>query len=126
MAMVDGVMYVGSGRGWLYALDANTGRQFWGYQTNGAVVASPVVAEGQLFVGSFGGGFHVLDAMTGAVKWIQEAGAPIGSSAAVVDGVVYVGTDGGSLVAIAGSGAPAASPVTDTPPDDADGESTAN
>jgi eukaryotic-like serine/threonine-protein kinase len=107
-ALVDGTLFVGSDRGWLYALDPNTGRQFWGYQTDGAVVASPVVADGQVFIGSFGGGFHVLDAKTGAVKWIHDVGAPVGSSAAVVDGMVYFGTDGGALVAVAGSGPPAA------------------
>lgn len=107
MALVDGILYAGSGRGWVYALDPNTGFQLWGYQTNGAVVASPVIAGGQLFIGSYGGGFHVLDAKTGEVKWIHEAGAPVVSSAAVLDGFVYVGSDAGTLFAIAGSGAPA-------------------
>jgi outer membrane protein assembly factor BamB len=107
MALVDGILYAGSGRGWVYALDPNTGLQIWGYQTNGAVIASPVIAGGQVFIGSYGGGFHVLDAKTGEVKWIHEAGAPVASSAAVLDGVVYFGSDAGSLIAIGGSGAPA-------------------
>jgi outer membrane protein assembly factor BamB len=107
MALVDGILYAGSDRGWLYALDPNTGFEHWGYQTNGAVIASPVVAGGQVFIGSYGGGFHVLDAKTGEVKWVQDFGAPVASSAAVLDGVVYVGSDAGTLFAIGGSGAPA-------------------
>src|SRR4051794_15263930 len=40
----DGVVYVGSGDGFLYAIDATTGGLRWRRATGGAVVSTPVAA----------------------------------------------------------------------------------
>ena len=106
--VADGTVYVGSGDGNLYALDAATGEPRWTFRTGNVVHASPAFADGIVFVGSWDGDFYAVDAKTGAEKWRFHGGQDpaihnqVGfqSSPAVVDGVVYVGCRDANLYAI--------------------------
>ena len=51
-AVVDGVVYVGSYDGKLYALDAVTGAVKWSYITGSGIESSPAVANGVVYIGS--------------------------------------------------------------------------
>ena len=51
-AVADGVVYVGSQDGNVYALDAATGTEAWSFATGGAVDSAPAVADGVVYVGS--------------------------------------------------------------------------
>ena len=52
-AVADGVVYVGSQDGNVYALDAATGAQAWSFPTGAPVTfSSPAVADGVVYVGS--------------------------------------------------------------------------
>jgi outer membrane protein assembly factor BamB len=92
-------VYFGSGDGNVYALDANTGKLVWKFQTGNVVHASPAIADGMVFIGSWDRYFYALDARTGEKKWAAMTGddpamhnhVGIESSAAVVDGTVYFG-----------------------------------
>jgi hypothetical protein len=44
-AVANGVVYVGSGDGNLYALKGSTGAKLWSYATDGQVFSSPAVAK---------------------------------------------------------------------------------
>ena len=55
LAIADGVVYVGSGDGRLYALDAETGQEKWRFKTDGAIVSSPAVAGGVVYFASTDG-----------------------------------------------------------------------
>jgi eukaryotic-like serine/threonine-protein kinase len=90
-AVVNGVVYVGSKDGNLYALDAASGAKKWAYQT-GKGVSSPVVVNGVVYVGSEDGNLYALDATSGAKKWAYQTGGYVISSPAVINGVVYVGS----------------------------------
>ena len=51
--MAHGVVYVDSGDGYVYALNAKTGALLWGkYTTGGDIQSSPAVSNGMLYVGS--------------------------------------------------------------------------
>jgi len=45
-AVVDGKVYIGSGDGNVYCLEATTGTQIWNYTTNDWVASSPAVVDG--------------------------------------------------------------------------------
>jgi len=98
-AVAGGRLYVGSGDGHVYALDAASGALVWKFATGDVVHASPAVVDGTVYIGSWDTFFYALDAATGAVKWKFKTGADpenhnqegIQSSATVVDGVVYFG-----------------------------------
>ena len=88
-AVADGVVYVGSWDGRLYALDAETGQEKWRFKTDGQVYSSPAVAGGMVYIGSLDGRLYALDAETGQEKWSFKTGSPVPSSPAVAGGVVY-------------------------------------
>jgi outer membrane protein assembly factor BamB len=54
-AVANGVVYVGSTDGNVYALNAKTGAKLWSGSTGNAVFSSPAVANGVVYVGSFDG-----------------------------------------------------------------------
>lgn len=51
-AVADSTVYVGSGDGSVYAIDAEDGIEQWAVQTDGPVYSSPVVVEGTVYVGT--------------------------------------------------------------------------
>ena len=73
--MANGVVYVGSEDGNVYALKASTGALLWSYAiVNQGVYSSPVVANGVVYVGSHFGSPNVfaLNASTGALLWSYD------------------------------------------------------
>jgi eukaryotic-like serine/threonine-protein kinase len=97
-AVVDGVVYVGSGSDNVYALNAATGALIWSHNI-GAATAAPAVANGVVYVGTSAvtegaeGTFYALNAATGDQLWSYPLGEETGAlPASVVDDVVYFGT----------------------------------
>ena len=65
----EGRVYIGSGDGFFYALDASTGAVRWKFQTGGAADGSPVLASGLVVAASTDGILHALEPATGKEKW---------------------------------------------------------
>lgn len=87
--VVDGVMYVTSGRDDVYALTAKTGEPKWEYHPNfpnlgepdikvccGIVNRGVAVGSGKVFVGRVDGQLVALDQNSGKVAWQIEVGSP--------------------------------------------------
>lgn len=89
--IVDGVVYVGSLDGSLYALDSHSGPAVWQFKTGAGIISSPAVANGVVYVGSEDMNLYAIDAKSGRQHWSFATGAQVTSSPAVVDGVVYFG-----------------------------------
>lgn len=104
--IADGVAYVGSYDGNLYALSAATGESIWTYTTGADVIepnlqvplgitGSAHVADGVVYVGDSAGLIHAIDAFSGAVIWAVEVetqdAASIWSSPVVWNGMVFIG-----------------------------------
>jgi outer membrane protein assembly factor BamB len=87
-----GTVYVGSGDGYVYALEASSGNLKWKYQTGYHVQSSPAVSEGIVYVGSKDNYVYALDATTGTLKWEYATGGEILNSPTVFGRVVYVGS----------------------------------
>jgi PKD repeat protein len=88
----DGVVYVGSYDGNIYAIDAANGAKKWNVTTESEVWSSPCVSDGIVYFGSYGGRFYALDAATGTGKWSSMAvGQNEHSSPCISDGIVCVG-----------------------------------
>jgi glucose dehydrogenase len=117
-AVVNGVVYIGSDDGNLYALNASTGVKIWNYTTsfqqtymNGnQVTSSPAVSQGIVYVGSVGGNIYAFNATTGDKIWSYYTGPSVNygggywhgvqASPAVANGVVYVGSVDGDMYAL--------------------------
>jgi len=51
-AVANGVVYVGSQDGTIYALLADSGAELWSFPTGGPILSSPAVVNGVVYVGS--------------------------------------------------------------------------
>ena len=99
-AVVDGVVFVGSADGKVYALDAFDGSEVWNYTTGDVVFSSPAVVDGVVFVGSADGKVYALDAFDGSEVWNYTTVDAVFSSPAVAGGVVFVGSDDHKVYAL--------------------------
>jgi outer membrane protein assembly factor BamB len=94
-AVVNGVIYLGSDDGTVYALNASTGAKLWSYATGLLMRSSPAVANGVVYIASEGAmlispSVFALNANTGAQLWIFATAQNVVSSPVVVNGVVYI------------------------------------
>jgi outer membrane protein assembly factor BamB len=86
-AVVNGVVFVGSNDGNIYALKASTGSKVW---SNGGE-GSPAVGNGDVYVGQ--GSISALSAATGALLWSSRTNDGSVAAYTLADGVVYVGAN---------------------------------
>ena len=101
-AIHEGVIFIGSDDGNVYALDATaSGAVLWTYSTGDSVWASPAVADGKVYVGSLNHWFYALDEQTGSLVWSYYTGSTsrLVSSPAVADGMVFVCDEEGEIFA---------------------------
>ena len=98
-AIADGVVYIGSGAGFLSAVDLQTGKPRWKYKVSqeGVGESSPAVSNGVVYVGDLAGIFHAVDIKTGKALWTFKTGADIKSSPVVADDRVLIGSYDGTL-----------------------------
>jgi outer membrane protein assembly factor BamB len=90
--LAQGILYVGSDDGHLYALGADTGAKRWAFDAGAAVRGSAVVEAGLIAVTDANSVLHVVDAATGTQRWEIGGILDVGD---VSDGVLYsAGEDG--------------------------------
>lgn len=123
-AVADGVVYVGSNDGNLYAIDQRTGTKKWVFKTDARIPSSPAVADRLVYFTSYDGNFYAVDAASGTVKWKfgipgerryaathLHGSLPVGetmpdpfdvylSSPVVWNGAVYFGSGDGNVYAL--------------------------
>ena len=112
--VIDGVMYTSGTWGYVYALDAATGRELWRYDPKATYQAARnpccdlvnrgvAVWKGKVYVASVDGRLHALEARTGRQIWVRDTivdhslpysstGAPI-----VAGRVVIIGNSGSDM-----------------------------
>ncbi len=73
-AVVDRTVYIGSGDHHVYALDAQSGKMLWAFETGNVVHASPAVSAGVVYVGSWDRNLYALDSATGKLIWKFQTG----------------------------------------------------
>jgi polyvinyl alcohol dehydrogenase (cytochrome) len=107
-SVVDGVVYVGSWNGNMYALDASSGQPLWTFNINDpnpgqrggfpGIQSSAAIANDMVYFGGADANVYALDAHNGTMVWKTPLGDPdpvegahVWSSPAVFNGKVYVG-----------------------------------
>lgn len=96
-AIVDDVVYVGASDGYLYAIDAQTGKSTWKYYTAASIKSSPSIHNGVIYFGDEDGIFHAVDIATQKKKWHFSAEGEIISSANFAGDRVLFGSYDGFL-----------------------------
>jgi len=126
--VANGIVYIGSYYGSLYAFDAVTGKSKWVAPTGNLIKwSSPAVANGVVYIGSDDGKLYAFNAATGRQLWATPTGKAIDSSPTVVNGVVYIGSTDGKLYAFNATtgkqlwATPTGGPITSSSPAVANG-----
>lgn len=83
-AIGGGRVYVGSDKGRLHCLAADTGRELWHFDTKDAVTAAPALGGDRLYLTSNDGRLYALQAATGAELWQFSTDEKISAGAIVV------------------------------------------
>ena len=92
----DGTVFFGTPARFVYAIDAQTGREKWKFEVGASISGAPTYYDGNIYFGQQGAedDFYCLDATTGELVWKQSVDWVWGSATAS-DGMVYVpGIDG--------------------------------
>ncbi len=93
-AAIDaGLLYIADLSGFLYCLDAQTGEQYWTYDTYAAIWGSAYVADGKVYIGDEDGDIAVLQAGKD-LKVLTEInmGSAVYTTPVAKDGVLYIVT----------------------------------
>jgi len=122
-AVSDGVVYIASMDGHLYAVDQETGKERWTYKSRMPIASSAAVVDGTVYFVSSVGALAALDAKSGNIKWtlpteyerkfeaknlhgypsaaqtMPDAWDLFTSSPTVVNGKVYFGSGDGNVYA---------------------------
>ena len=94
-------VYVGSGDGAIFKLDAANGQQLWRYKTKGRSIPAPVTdSNGMIYFGGLDGIVYALSTADGKLNWSFQTQGPVLSSPTVANGLLYVGSSDGNLYAL--------------------------
>ncbi|MCH8205803.1 MAG: PQQ-binding-like beta-propeller repeat protein [Chloroflexi bacterium] len=99
-AVVDGVVYIGTGDKRLLALDGQSGDVIWEVPVGDSVHSTPAVAGDFVFFSLRDGRVVALDKTSGSQVWEYDTGSVMVSSPTVTDGFLYVGAGDGTFYAL--------------------------
>ena len=103
-ALADGVLYTMTNKGFLVAVDRDTGEEVWVEEVGAGSWSSPVVVDSHLIVGTNPGylrSYGIADPTEPVLEWEIKVGeGTIEATPAVWNGRIYVGTRDGFMYAI--------------------------
>ena len=101
---VRGALYLTAyiGDGYLFALDAATGRERWRFKAKGAYLSPPAVAGDSIFAVSSDGNVFAFDAATGRPRWNTKRKGGYSPSAPLAAGgrLYFTSNDSGGMAAL--------------------------
>ncbi|HAX42531.1 MAG TPA: PQQ-binding-like beta-propeller repeat protein [Bryobacteraceae bacterium] len=101
-ALLDGILYYADFSGFLHAIDAETGKNYWTYDMLAAMWGSPMIIDGKIYLGDEDGDVVVL-ATGKEMKLLSEMnmGSSVYCTPVPANGVLYI-ANRNQLYAIAG------------------------
>jgi outer membrane protein assembly factor BamB len=73
-AAAAGVVYLGGLDGYVYGVDAATGKIRWQYQVNAPIIAQPLAVNGAVYIGDTSGYLWAFNGQNGGLYWKGFAG----------------------------------------------------
>jgi hypothetical protein len=93
------MVFLGSLKGILHAMDAQTGRDVWTFQAGGPILHACAAAEGKVFFGAADGGIYAVNVADGKLAWTVRTGQAIWNAPIAHEGLVIIGGRDGKLYA---------------------------
>ena len=98
-SIADGRVYAAAVRGGVYALDLQTGKTVWHFESKLPLSGGPGVGDGLVVAGSLEGDVVALDAATGAQKWTAKVSNEVIAAPTIGQGMVLVHSNDGRVTA---------------------------
>jgi outer membrane protein assembly factor BamB len=98
--VADGVVYIGSADGYLYALDATSGRQIWKFDAGSQIVSTPAIHAGVVYFGTVGGDVISVNIKSSKERWRFTTRGPVTSSPFVYEELVCIGSTDHKIYAL--------------------------
>jgi len=97
----QGKVFIGGPNRFVYAVDTETGKEAWRFETSGQISATPIYFAGRVYIGQEGGNadFYALNAKDGKLIWKRQIGRAW-AGANIKDGELYVPTVEGDIVCL--------------------------
>ena len=103
----QGMVFVGSANGTLYAIEAATGKEKWHFKTGDRIRSTPRVHQNRVYFGSWDHHLYALSIENGKQVWRFDTGGIVQASPAFGDGRVFIGSRNPRVFALdAGTGKP--------------------
>jgi outer membrane protein assembly factor BamB len=98
MAYGNGILYLTSDQNFLYAVNAENGKEIWAkpFPARGKIGA-PVVVKNRVYVGAADGYLYCLDAAQGSVVWKAKTGGTLLAKPVVTDDAIYCVSEEGDV-----------------------------
>lgn len=96
----QGVVFVGSANGTLYAIEGATGKEKWRFATKGRIRSTPKIHDKRIYFGSWDHHLYALDVDSGKQIWRFDTGGVVQASPAIGDGRVYIGSRNPKIFAV--------------------------
>lgn len=109
--IVDGIAYIGGPDGFVNALDVETGKEIWRFETGSTISIAPSVIEDKVVFGYLGsttehygfehpGEYFAVDRLTGELIWSTTEYGKIWVAAVYSEGILFMGNTVGEVFAI--------------------------
>jgi len=106
--VANGIIYLGSEAGILYAVDMETNHELWRFKTGGPIFHPPVVHSDLVVFGSWDGRLRAVNRFNGVLAWEFEAGQVdwdvhdifINGTPTVLGGIVYFSSEDFNVYAV--------------------------
>lgn len=98
--IAQGLIFMPSNDGSLYALSTANGAVVWSYASQGPLVNSAGYENGRVFFGSTDGYIYALNAANGSLVWRYKTGSTVKTAPLLAEGKVFMGGSDGYMVAL--------------------------
>jgi len=96
----QGIIYVGSANGSIYALDATNFQEEWQFPTGDKIWSTPTIEGNTLYIGSFDKNLYAINTHDGSKLWEFITDGAIIAPPLIDDNVVYIGSFDRHLYAV--------------------------
>jgi len=96
----EGKVFVGGTGNVFIAINANTGKILWKFQTEGSVESKPAFDKNTVFFGASDGFFYALDGQTGDVIWKYKLSTEVLAAPVIFKDKIYFITQNNTLYAL--------------------------
>jgi len=98
--VAEGLVFIATHFGNVYALRADSGEPVWRFQARGPFLHSPAYQDGKVLAASTDGNLYALEARTGKPAWTCAAPGGFAASPAAYGGNVLIGSRSGTFLSV--------------------------